>query len=473
MIRGVIMANKYYAVRKGNTIGIFNTWNECQKSISGYSGAEYKSFGSIEDAQAYINHEDSGEKHRKLAKESDIVITYVDGSYSDETKRYSFGCIILTPNGDVIEEYGFGEDPNALSIRNVAGELQGTMYAVKFAHENQYKSILIRHDYEGISKWYTGEWKAKNTIVRKYLEFMQKYRQLIQIEFEKVNAHTGDKYNEEADRLAKLALKGEKKIFKGDAWTKVEGIKHKDLLTILEILKEDESGIDVLVNEIAYGKEYKIKGPNSEKVSIKYYEEKSNLMIQGKPGNIFAALLTYITELVDIEQIPTIFNEYCKLDIKKESIKEQYKANMPNSCGKLPAKIENSLHQAVYNLNIDGDMFDATYLTFPALRGLEGFLKYILDEHNIEYTNSFDMFIKKDNNTYRLAEGYEPNFGSSNKVMYINKLYNHFHKNRHMLFHWNDPCAEIDDTRIIYSVDSAHKLIKDTLQYINEYYIIK
>ena len=32
---------KYYAVRNGYHTGIFNTWDECKKEVSGFSGAEY------------------------------------------------------------------------------------------------------------------------------------------------------------------------------------------------------------------------------------------------------------------------------------------------------------------------------------------------------------------------------------------------------------------------------------------------
>ena len=34
----------FYAVAKGKTIGIFNTWKECQNSINGFSGAKFKKF---------------------------------------------------------------------------------------------------------------------------------------------------------------------------------------------------------------------------------------------------------------------------------------------------------------------------------------------------------------------------------------------------------------------------------------------
>ena len=46
---------KFYAVRKGRKVGIFNTWQETKENVVNFSGAEYKSFNSMEAAQAYLN----------------------------------------------------------------------------------------------------------------------------------------------------------------------------------------------------------------------------------------------------------------------------------------------------------------------------------------------------------------------------------------------------------------------------------
>ena len=46
---------KIYAVKKGIKTGIFHTWEECKTAVDGYSGAQYKSFLTKEEAQAYLN----------------------------------------------------------------------------------------------------------------------------------------------------------------------------------------------------------------------------------------------------------------------------------------------------------------------------------------------------------------------------------------------------------------------------------
>ena len=40
LFRGGAMASKYYAVRKGKTPGIYNSWSECKLQVDGFSGAD-------------------------------------------------------------------------------------------------------------------------------------------------------------------------------------------------------------------------------------------------------------------------------------------------------------------------------------------------------------------------------------------------------------------------------------------------
>ena len=45
---------KIYAVAKGKTVGLFDTWEACKNSVDGFSGAVYKSFTDKGEAQAFL-----------------------------------------------------------------------------------------------------------------------------------------------------------------------------------------------------------------------------------------------------------------------------------------------------------------------------------------------------------------------------------------------------------------------------------
>ena len=90
-------------------------------------------------------------------------------------------------------------------MRNVAGEIKGSEVAIKYAISKGIKAIKIYHDYEGIAKWCTGEWKANKEGTIAYKKFYDSIKEKIHVEFVKVKGHSGDKYNDVADMLAKQA----------------------------------------------------------------------------------------------------------------------------------------------------------------------------------------------------------------------------------------------------------------------------
>lgn len=210
-------AKKYYAVKKGKVTGIFQSWEECQNAVEGYSGAQYKGFPTLEEARGYLGEtpasrrvqpEQRPEKisaGRTAPKEGELL-AYVDGSYDDRIKKYAFGCVFLLPDGRIFTEYGNGDNEQSLQHRNVTGEMLGAMYAVKFAMLNGFRSVELRYDYQGIEKWVTGEWRSKTELTQKYAQSMREWGKSISVRFTKVAAHTNVTYNELADKMAKTGL---------------------------------------------------------------------------------------------------------------------------------------------------------------------------------------------------------------------------------------------------------------------------
>lgn len=212
------MAVKYYAVQKGRNTGVFRSWAECQEQTRGFSGAVFKSFTSLEEAEAFVqrtNHDASvvklsGIEGREKAgtnveTEEGVLTAYVDGSYHVGTEEFSYGMVLL----DGKEEQTFFEkynDEELAGMRNVAGEIKGAEAAMRFAVEHGYSKLYIYHDYEGIAKWCQGVWKTNKEGTRAYKAYFDSIQDKLEVVFVKVAAHTGDKYNEMADELAKKAL---------------------------------------------------------------------------------------------------------------------------------------------------------------------------------------------------------------------------------------------------------------------------
>ena len=202
------MSMKFYAVRKGLTPGIYNTWDACKAQVSGFSGAEYKSFPSYEEALRFMGG-DAGENYPSSNDYADLpencAVAYVDGSYREDTGEFSYG-VVMFHKGKKQNFSASSSDETLSEMRNVAGEIKGSEAAISYCLENAVSELEIYHDYEGIAKWPTGEWKANKKGTQDYRDFYRKASERMKITFRKVKGHSGVLYNEEADSLAKKAL---------------------------------------------------------------------------------------------------------------------------------------------------------------------------------------------------------------------------------------------------------------------------
>lgn len=206
---------KFYAIKSGQdpatktSVGglILTSWEEAQPYVTGVAGVEYKSFTSEEDAKAYLQGE-SGEVVTTLEMQPGVLYAYVDGSFNADIPNYSFGlCCVL--NDIVIHmDKGLGKNTDAIEMQQIGGELLGAINSLLFAKKNGHQKIVILHDYLGVANHATGEWKRTNAFSKTYHEWMQNFFKShpgIKVKFMKVDAHTGNDFNEIADGLAKIA----------------------------------------------------------------------------------------------------------------------------------------------------------------------------------------------------------------------------------------------------------------------------
>lgn len=245
---------KYYAVKVGMTPGVYLTWEECKSQVTGYSGALYKSFPTMEEAREYAgvtvqevppaesgpevgepkagaetSPAESGLEAKAGAAELQVesepetheieteqekegaplppgtAVAYVDGSYHVGTGEYSCGIVFMVGDRE-IHIAKRGENSEYADMRNVAGEILGAELAMRRAVESGIRKLTIYHDYQGIASWCLGEWKTNKAGTRAYKEYYDSIRDLVEIRFVKVKGHSGDRYNDLADELAKMVI---------------------------------------------------------------------------------------------------------------------------------------------------------------------------------------------------------------------------------------------------------------------------
>ncbi len=227
------MAGKFYAVRVGRTPGIYLSWDECKKNVDGFSGPVYKSFKTRAEAEAFMGstggsactvnsarrapsttvdeggciagNEQAVDKSSAAMALDTLPYAFVDGSYNIATKVYGYGGFLVH---DGVREVlqGNGDDPEMASMRNVSGEVGGSMAAIRRAIELGIKELVIYYDYMGIEMWANGSWKRNKKGTIAYHDYIQSVKNDIRLHFVKVKGHSGVEGNEEADRLAKEAV---------------------------------------------------------------------------------------------------------------------------------------------------------------------------------------------------------------------------------------------------------------------------
>lgn len=197
-----IMVTKYYAVVSGKTPGIYTDWKTAESMVKGYPGAVFKSFTSENDAKKFMTKSTIIPKSNVSPRVIPLLnktIIYTDGSYKKE-EPCGFGLVAITSNNDIFKAYG----KVPMNPTNNVAELYAIYVGLSMVRGNV---VLYSDSQYAISTFttYIHDWKEngwKGVANRSLIEAIYKLTENREVQFEKVPAHSGIKYNEEADELA-------------------------------------------------------------------------------------------------------------------------------------------------------------------------------------------------------------------------------------------------------------------------------
>lgn len=133
---------KYYGVRCGLVPGVYATWEDCQRNVKGVSGAQFKSFNNLEEAEAYV----AGDKK---------PVEEFDGMH-----------IFYKLHGDMCEVPIVKRTFRGSST--IEAELIAVVKTVEELVGQGYSRFRIHYKNPGVENWYNGAWTPKSQVALVY-----------------------------------------------------------------------------------------------------------------------------------------------------------------------------------------------------------------------------------------------------------------------------------------------------------------
>lgn len=214
----------FYAVANGRTIGIFSNWTDCNHSVKGYKNAIYKKFDTKEDADLFIQQQNTiteTSKQTPIETPPDFIpdyYVYTDGACSNNGKaNASAGIGIFFAIND---PRNVSRKIDGKQTNNIA-ELRAIIDTYSIIENDILvgKKIIIVTDSEYAIKCLSGYGDKCNKqgwavdIPNKELvkELYELYKGKSNVQFIHIKAHTSNDDvhslgNAHADRLANLAI---------------------------------------------------------------------------------------------------------------------------------------------------------------------------------------------------------------------------------------------------------------------------
>ncbi|MBP2057472.1 ribonuclease HI [Lactobacillus colini] len=207
----------FYAVRKGRKPGIYTSWPEAQKQVSGFSGPQFKKFMSKRDAENYINDNKLLEKLgndysdieiAQLAKKFPITV-FTDGgaignnnadtshpaAWSYSIQETATGKFISNPDAPAGQQLGASNNVMEITaLIEALKELINTGFNNKpilFGIDSSYtiNGVINLASYKARG-WKNSTGKVKN--LSQWQQVDELLQQIPEYRFVKIHSHDGD-----------------------------------------------------------------------------------------------------------------------------------------------------------------------------------------------------------------------------------------------------------------------------------------
>ena len=255
-----------------------------------------------------------------------------------------------------------------------------------------------------------------------------------------------------------------------------------DVKTNQFTFKLNEQSLNILLSTIKYQYSnlirieknndcYRFIGYNGDWINLTYYPTKNRAMIQGKALYTYSIVISIIVDFdeISVEDFISINNNFVNMNTPFDSIRTEMKQKLVNSYNYLDWSLLKSISGSISMLNSTSPCEDYTGHVAGMFKGLEGYLKKVLDKkYNFKFSKDakFSMFHKDSNNQSAVDKNANVPVDAKKE---LNKLYSIYKNKRNILLHTTiDP----SQTKIIETLQEAKDLADEILDAIENSYTV-
>lgn len=252
-----------------------------------------------------------------------------------------------------------------------------------------------------------------------------------------------------SEQIAAYVVKHCKQISYDASNLVLDSISEKDFGLLKEYLAD--GGYNLRSKQLDQSEQIEVTGPSGDRVVIHRYHN-ARFMMQGRPLASFAEVVSLLCELVPNRSIIESQLKCINANVSVDEVLAELRLILPTAYPFLGEKLHAILSPAIALRKISVSLSDYSAFAFPALRGLEGYLKMLFSKHGIEiksvvgFGNQF--------NQYSLKPGVRIECPRTRTA--IERCYKYYSEQRHGLMHTDE---KVQMSRVIEFRNEADAIV--------------
>lgn len=238
----------------------------------------------------------------------------------------------------------------------------------------------------------------------------------------------------------------------------------------VDLIKEfliDECGASLTEEAIPHGTKLTFNGQFGDAVTLISYKT-GTLTVQGKRKFLYTELIDILARVIGLDEVISQQLKTISINITVEETLKEFKEVFPESYKYLGDGLAAIISPALTVSKLDINLTDYSCLAFPALRGLEGYIRKIFLGYGIIVGQNFGDVFDGSNSVIVIKANYSTAINDPIVEITLCNLYKYYKDNRHGLFH-TDNVAEA--SRMLESKTEADVLLFEVIRKIEDSYL--